>query len=223
MVEDIKLILVFISNNLMNFLITSLKKTILFFITLLIIIPFFFISLKHRIQFSYIIDICILILCALYILKEFFFKNSNFIFNYKFLKFIKNIQQDDNKGKNIVFSNKDYKIVKRKIIKEENILPLRRLVLAFYVASIIEKKNSFNKNNKKIKIQLLKIYSAGYGSFILLTIFFGFISLALALGNGIAHDFTIFLLLIGFVFSYALFSIIIEPILLLMIQKTIIS
>ncbi len=218
MIEDLKIVLTYVSIELMNYIMTALKKTLLFFAGLVIIISTFFIGLKSGLSFLIVIIISISLIILLHILKNIISEKPQFNLNYNFSKFLLK-----DKNINIVeaaFSKTELKTVKTKLIKNKNLSALKRTVLAFYTASI-NKADIFTNYNNNLKENIIKIHIAGYGLFFTFIFFFEIISLGLAFGNNIQNDFMIFLAIIGFIFAYALFSIIIDPLMYLLIQKKI--
>ena len=117
------------------------------------------------------------------------------------------------------FSIKENNEIKKKLIKSNKFSPLKRTVLAHYVTSKNTKKDIFSNSTDHLKKEIFKIHIAGYGLFFIILFFFELISMTLALLNNIQVDFIIFLSLIGFVFSYTLLSVTIDPIMYLLIQK----
>ena len=218
MTRDLKRVLTYISINLMNFIIISIKKAFLFFLGLVLIITTFFVGLKSGLAFNYLILIIIIFILLLYVLKENIFRNSQIKLNNSFLHFLLNEKQEDNVP--IIISKEKFKDVKRIIKEDKNISALKRTVLSFYINSI-NKKDILKKDKKELKKDLVKIHLTGYFLFFILLLFFELISLALAFGNSIQTDFIIFLAIIGFLFAYALFSIAIDPIMYLLIQNKI--
>jgi len=217
MIEEIKLILTFISLNLIDFIKITFMKITLFFIALMIIIPSFFIALKSKLDFSYIIIFTIIIIIIAHILKERLFIKSQYTMNYKFLSFI--LKEEKNA---MLFSKNDYIKFKKKIKKLKNVSLLKkRVIIAHFTASTFNKANL--KKDKELKRELFKIHIFGYGFFLVLILFFELISLVLAMGNRIETEFIFFLSAIGFIFAYAVFSITVEPIVYLLIQRKIID
>jgi len=220
MIEDLKIVLTYVSIELMYFIITALKKALLFFAGLVIIISTFFIGLKSGLTFLIVIIISISLIILLHILKNIISIKPQFNLNYNFVKFLlkdKNINIE-----NTSFSKTKLNIAKAKLTKNKNLSALKRTVLAFYTTSI-NKEDIFTNYNKNLKKEIIKIHIAGYGLFFIFIFFFELISLGLAFGNNIQNDFMIFLAIIGFIFAYALFSIIIDPLMYLLIQKKVIE
>ncbi len=215
MIEDLKTILVYISIELMKFIIIALKKAVIFFMGLVIMISSFFIGLKSEIPFIYVIFSLIVLIILLFFITENVFKRTQFSFNNNFVKFLLNENKPHIKTD---FSKEKLKEIKREI-NTKKMSAMKRTILAIYINSINRKEEILKGDIKILKRELVKIHLAGYGLFFVLILFFELISLALAFANGIQTDFIIFLSLIGFVFAYALFSITIDPLLYLLIQK----
>jgi hypothetical protein len=135
--------------------------------------------------------------------------------NYKFLN---HIFKNEKKSEQPIFSNKEFLRIKKNL-KENKIFTTKRIITAFYTLSVYRDAKTNSKGD--LKKEFIKIYSLTYSVFLLLIVFFELISLALAFGNGINTNFIIFLSIIGFVFAYAVFSITLDPILYLLIQKKI--
>ena len=225
MVDDFKSVLIYISIALRDFILLALKKMFLFFTALVIIILFFFGGLKLKIPYLFIISGILLLWLILFFIMERLFFQSQARLNHGYVQYLATGDMTVNKSAASIKLERKIFRQQRKELKQSGCVANRRTTLAHAImqAAGLNAK-MVNKSGRKEWNRFMRSPEGiGYLAFFVLLLFFELISLALGFGNEISTEFILFLGIIGFVFAYALYSVTVDPVICLIVQKRVIG